>query len=61
MHAQSVAELIALARANPGKFNYAASSTGSALRRCRDSLRVRVWIWACIPYKGGVQAITDVV
>ena len=60
--AQSVAELVALAKAKPGKLNYAASSTGSAPHLAGIEFANRAGIsWAYIPYKGGAQAITDVV
>jgi tripartite-type tricarboxylate transporter receptor subunit TctC len=60
--AQSVAELIALAKAKPGKLNYAASSTGSAPHLAGVEFAARTGVdWAYIPYKGGAQAITDVV
>jgi len=60
--AQSVADLIALAKAKPGKLNYAASSTGSAPHLAGVEFAARSGIdWAYIPYKGGAQAITDVV
>ncbi len=60
--ANSVAELVALAKAKPGKLNYAASSTGSAPHLAGVEFAARAGInWAYIPYKGGAQAITDVV
>jgi len=60
--AKSVAELVALAKSKPGKLNYAASSTGSAPHLAGVEFASRAGIdWAYIPYKGGAQAITDVV
>ena len=60
--AKSVAELVALAKAQPGKLNYAASSTGSAPHLAGVEFAQRAKIdWSYIPYKGGAQAITDVV
>ena len=62
MPAKSVAELVALAKSKPGKLNYAASSTGSAPHLAGVEFAQRAEIdWAYIPYKGGAQAITDVV
>ena len=57
-----VAELVALAKSKPGKLNYAASSTGSAPHLAGVEFAQRAKVdWAYIPYKGGAQAITDVV
>ena len=59
---KSVKELIDLAKAKPGKLNYAASSVASAPHLAGVDFASRVGItWAYIPYKGGAQAITDVV
>jgi tripartite-type tricarboxylate transporter receptor subunit TctC len=60
--AKNVAELVALAKSKPGKLNYAASSTGSAPHLAGVEFAQRAKIdWTYIPYKGGAQAITDVV
>ena len=62
VQAQSVKELVALAKSKPGKLNYAASSTGSAPHLAGVEFASRAGVdWAYIPYKGGAQAITDVV
>jgi tripartite-type tricarboxylate transporter receptor subunit TctC len=62
VEAKSVAELVALAKSKPGKLNYAASSTGSAPHLAGVEFAQRAKIdWSYIPYKGGAQAITDVV
>jgi tripartite-type tricarboxylate transporter receptor subunit TctC len=59
--AKDVKELIAYAKANPGKLNFAVS--GHRRRepprghRVRDALGIK---WTYIPYKGGAQAIADV-
>jgi tripartite-type tricarboxylate transporter receptor subunit TctC len=59
---KSVKELIDLAKAKPGKLNYAASSVASAPHLAGIEFATRAGItWAYIPYKGGAQAITDVV
>ncbi len=59
---KSVAELIALAKSKPGKLNYAASSVASAPHLAGVDFAARAGIsWAYIPYKGGAQAITDVI
>src|SRR6202171_2150831 len=59
---KSVKELIDLAKAKPGKLNYAASSVASAPHLAGVDFASRVGITgADIPYKGGAQAITDVI
>jgi tripartite-type tricarboxylate transporter receptor subunit TctC len=59
---RSVKELIDLAKAKPGKLNYAASSVASAPHLAGIDFATRAGItWAYIPYKGGAQAITDVI
>ena len=60
--AKSVKELIELAKSKPGMLNYAASSVASAPHLAGIDFATRAGItWAYIPYKGGAQAITDVV
>src|SRR5882724_1447232 len=62
----NVKELIAYAKANPGKMNFANSGTGGAphlaprIRRPRGAARTGIQ-WAYIPYKGGSAANTDVI
>ena len=58
----SVAELIAYAKANPGKMNFANSGTGGAPHLAGVEFAQRTGVqWAYIPYKGGSQAVTDVI
>ena len=58
----SVQELIAYARANPGKMNFANSGTGGAPHLAGVEFAARTGIqWTYIPYKGGSQAVTDVI
>jgi len=58
----SVQELIAYAKANPGKMNFANSGTGGAPHLAGVDFAARTGIqWAYIPYKGGSQAVTDVI
>ena len=60
--AATVKELIAYAKANPGKLNFANSGTGGAPHLAGVDFAQRTGIqWAYIPYKGGSQAVTDVV
>ncbi len=58
----SVSELIAYAKANPGKLNFANSGTGGAPHLAGVEFAQRTGVqWAYIPYKGGSQAVTDVI
>ena len=58
----SVSELIAYAKANPGKLNFANSGTGGAPHLAGVEFAQRTGVqWASIPYKGGSQAVTDVI
>jgi len=59
--AKDVKELIAYAKANPGKLNFAVSGTGGANHLAGIEFAMRSGIqWTYIPYKGGAQAIADV-
>jgi tripartite-type tricarboxylate transporter receptor subunit TctC len=59
--AGSVKELVALAKAKPGKLNFAISGVGGAPHLAGVDFALRTGIdWAYIPYKGGAQAIADV-
>ena len=58
----NVSELIAYAKANPGKLNFANSGTGGAPHLAGVEFAQRTGVqWAYIPYKGGSQAVTDVI
>src|SRR5258708_6672845 len=58
----SVKELIAYARANPGKLNFANSGTGGAPHLAGVEFAARTGVqWAYIPHKGGSAAVTDVI
>jgi tripartite-type tricarboxylate transporter receptor subunit TctC len=58
----SVQELIAYAKANPGKLNFANSGTGGAPHLAGVEFALRTGVqWAYIPYKGGSAAVADVV
>jgi tripartite-type tricarboxylate transporter receptor subunit TctC len=55
-------ELIALAKAKPDSLNFAVSGIGGANHLAGIDFAMRAGIkWTYIPYKGGSQAITDVV
>ena len=59
--ANSVRELIALAKAQPGKLNYASSGTGTSLHLAAELFLLTAGLQIQhIPYKGGAQAQTDV-
>lgn len=58
--ATSVRQLIELARANPGKLNYASASTGAANHLAGELFKSMAGIdMTHIPYKGGGPALTD--
>jgi tripartite-type tricarboxylate transporter receptor subunit TctC len=60
--AKSIRELVALARAQPGKLNYAPAGAGSASHLAGIELATRTGAsWTYIHYKGGSQAVTDAV
>jgi len=59
--AASVKELVALAKAKPGKLNFAISGVGGAPHLAGVDFALRTGVdWVYIPYKGGAQAIADV-
>ena len=58
----SVKELIAYAKANPDKLNFANSGTGGAPHLAGVEFAQRTGVqWTYIPYKGGSAAVTDVI
>jgi tripartite-type tricarboxylate transporter receptor subunit TctC len=60
--AKSVAEFVALAKANPGKYSHASSGNGSSGHLAFKMLEIAAGISLVhIPYKGGGPAITDVI
>jgi tripartite-type tricarboxylate transporter receptor subunit TctC len=59
---KNVKELVALAKAYPGKLNFAISGIGGAPQLAGIEFAQRMGIdWTYIPYKGGADAITGVV
>ena len=59
--ANSVSELVQMAKAKPGKLNFAISGVGGAPHLAGVDFALRTGIdWLYIPYKGGAQAIADV-
>jgi tripartite-type tricarboxylate transporter receptor subunit TctC len=59
---KNVAELIAMAKAHPGKLNFAISGIGGAPQLAGIEFAQRTGVnWTYIPYKGGADAVTAVV
>lgn len=59
---RSVAELVAYAKANPGKLNFATASPGSASHLAAEQFKKVAGIDIVhVPYKGSTPAITDLV
>ena len=60
MPATNLKELIALARASPGKYTFASSGAGGSPHLAGELLKLRAGIDIVhIPYKGATQAMTD--
>jgi tripartite-type tricarboxylate transporter receptor subunit TctC len=60
--AKTVKELIAYAKANPGKLNYASAGVGSGIHLSTEYFRHEAGITLThIPYKGSGPALTDLV
>ncbi len=58
----SVRELVAYARANPGKINYATVGTGSATHLNAERFRLGAGFTGTqVPYKGTSEALTDLI
>jgi tripartite-type tricarboxylate transporter receptor subunit TctC len=57
----TVAELIAFARRNPGKLSYASPGSGTAMHLAMEQLKIAAGIdLVHVPYKGGAPALQDV-
>ncbi|MEO3472577.1 tripartite tricarboxylate transporter substrate-binding protein [Roseomonas sp. CAU 1739] len=57
---RSAAELIAYAKANPGKLNFGSSGTGAVNHLCLELFRARAGIDVVhVPYRGGPAALLD--
>jgi tripartite-type tricarboxylate transporter receptor subunit TctC len=62
LEANTVPELIALAKKNPGKLNYATPGTGTAMHLAGEMLKSLAGIDIVhVPYKGGSPAYPDVI
>jgi tripartite-type tricarboxylate transporter receptor subunit TctC len=61
LNVNSVAEFVELARAQPGKLNYASPGTGTAQHLAMELLKQRANVDIIhVPYKGTAGALTDV-
>jgi tripartite-type tricarboxylate transporter receptor subunit TctC len=59
---KDVKELVAMAKAHPGKLNFAVSGIGGAPHLAGIEFAQRMGVdWTYIPYKGGSDAVTGVV
>ena len=62
VQAKDVKDLIAMAKAHPGKLNFAISGIGGAPQLAGIEFAQRTGVdWTYIPYKGGSDAVTAVV
>jgi len=60
--ANTISELIALAKKNPGKLNYATPGTGTAMHLAGELLNTMAGIDIVhVPYRGGAPAYPDVI
>ena len=60
--AHDYAELVALLKANPGKYNFASSGTGATAHLAAELFNSSVGIQAShVPYKGSAPAVTDLI
>ena len=61
VQANSVAELVAFARANPGKLNYASAGKGTPGHLTGELFRLRTGaVMTHVPYKGNAEAVRSV-
>ena len=60
--ANSIAELVALARKHPGKYSYATPGSGTSMHLTMELLKTQAGIDLLhVPYKGGAPATQDVI
>jgi tripartite-type tricarboxylate transporter receptor subunit TctC len=59
---KTLADLVAAAKANPGKLNYASAGIGAASHLAAERLRISAGIDAQhVPFRGPVEALTEVI
>ncbi|OUM00623.1 Bug family tripartite tricarboxylate transporter substrate binding protein [Variovorax sp. JS1663] len=59
---QSYPDFVKLAKAAPGKYNYATSGVGTVLQLAMELLKEKSGIFVThVPYRGGAQIATDVI
>jgi tripartite-type tricarboxylate transporter receptor subunit TctC len=59
---KTVAELVALARAQPGRLNYGSGGNGSAAHIAMEYLKLRTHSFMVhVPYRGTAPAVTDLI
>ncbi len=59
---KTIPELIAYAKANPGKLNMASSGNGSTIHMSGELFKMRTGIdMVHVPYRGGAPALTDLI
>ena len=62
MPVKTLQDLVAYAKANPGKLTYASSGAGAPQRMCAELFRLRIGAdMVHVPYKGSGPAMADVV
>jgi tripartite-type tricarboxylate transporter receptor subunit TctC len=62
LEAQTFSDFVKLAKARPGKYNYATSGVGTVLQLAMELLKERAGIFVThVPYRGGAQIATDVI
>jgi tripartite-type tricarboxylate transporter receptor subunit TctC len=60
LQARSVGELLAMARAEPGKLTYGSAGNGSAMHMAAELFKYQTRIeYTHVPYKGGAPAMAD--
>lgn len=59
---RSIAELIAYAKANPGKISYGTAGIGSSQHLSAEAFRLRTGVeMVHVPYRGGAPALSDLI
>lgn len=60
--ANNLAEVLKLARAQPGKLSYATSGVGTVLQLAMETVKDQAKVYIThVPYRGGAQIATDVI